>query len=178
MIKSEKTVKSKEIYNGKVLRFHVDTVEIEKDCFYERELVDHPGGVAVVAIDSDDMVYMVRQFRKPFNKALLEIPAGKLDKSEKPEVCGVRELKEETGLFTDNLVSLGEFYPSVGYTNEVIHLFLATDFVQNEASPDEDEFVDVEKIPLNTLCHMIMSGEIKDGKTIAAILKAKIYLNK
>ena len=178
MIISEKTISSKAIYNGKVLKFHVDTVELENGHISTRELVDHPGGVGVVAIDGDGYVCMVTQYRKPYEKAVTEIPAGKLDPRETPEVCGKRELKEETGLVCESLVSLGELYPSAGYTNEIIHLYLATDFVQGEANPDDDEFVDVEKIHIDTLCDMIMSGEIKDGKTIAAILKTKLYLDK
>ena len=178
MIINEKTISTEEIYSGKVLKIHVDTVELANGHVSTRELVDHPGGVGVIALDSDGMVYMVRQFRKPFGKPILEIPAGKLDKGENPENCGMRELREETGLVCNKLQSLGEFYPSVGYTNEVIYLYLATDFVQGQSNPDEDEFVDVEKIHIDTLFDMVMSGEIKDGKTVVAILKTKLYLNK
>lgn len=173
MIITEKTLSRNQIYKGNVLEYVVDTVDVG-GVKATREMVLHPGGVGVLAIDKDGYAYMVRQFRKPYDEIILEIPAGKLDKNERAEECGKRELMEETGLVADKLISLGKFYPSVGYTNEVIHLYLATAFVQGNANPDEDEFVDVEKIPFSTLCDMVMSGEIKDGKTIAAVLKAKM----
>lgn len=173
MIITEKTLSRNQIYKGNVLEYVVDTVDVG-GVKATREMVLHPGGVGVLAIDKDDYAYMVRQFRKPYDEVILEIPAGKLDKNEGAEECGKRELMEETGLVADKLISLGRFYPSVGYTNEVIHLYLATSFVKGESHPDEDEFVDVEKIPFSTLCDMVMSGEIKDGKTIAAVLKAKM----
>ena len=177
MIMIEKTISKNEVYKGSVLRFEVDTVELEDGTVATRELVRHPGGVGVVAIDSDGMVYMVEQFRKPYEEVILEIPAGKLDPGEAPEVCGLRELKEETGLVASELISPGMFYPSVGYTDERLHLFLAKDFTCGEASPDEDEFVDVKKVHINDLVAGVMSGSIKDGKTIAAILKTKMYMN-
>lgn len=175
MIVSEKTIKREVIYKGRVLEYVVDTVDVDgKEA--GREMVFHPGGVGVVAIDEDGFVCMVRQFRKPYEKAILEIPAGKIDPGEKPEICGRRELVEETGYSAKEFISLGEFYPSVGYSNEIIHIFLAKNLTKGNANPDEDEYVDIEKIHIDTLVSMIMSGEIKDGKTIAAILKTHVYL--
>lgn len=175
MIVPEKTLKREVIYKGKVLEYVLDTVDVNGKAA-GREMVFHPGGVAVVAIDSDGCVCMIRQFRKPYEKAILEIPAGKIDPSEPPIECGMRELKEETGYTASEFISLGKFYPSVGYTNEVIHIFLAKGLTKGEASPDDDEYVDIERIPMDKLVSMIMSGEIKDGKTIAGILKAKYIL--
>ena len=121
----------------------------------------------------------IRQFRIPYNCHLLEIPAGKLDKSaESPELAARRELGEETGIECDNIEFIGEFYPSVGYTDEVLRLFLATGLHFKESHPDDDEFVDIEKYHISTLTDMVMKGEIKDGKTIAGILKAKVLLEK
>ncbi len=175
MIVSEKTIKREVIYKGRVLEYVVDTVDVDgKEA--GREMVFHPGGVGVVAIDEDGFVCMVRQFRKPYEKAILEIPAGKIDPGEEPEICGRRELVEETGYSAEEFISLGEFYPSVGYTNEIIHIFLAKNLTKGNANPDEDEYVDIEKIHIDTLVSMIMSGEIKDGKTIAAILKTHMFL--
>ena len=166
MIVPEKTLKRDIIYNGRVLKYVVDTVDVNgKEA--GREMVFHPGGVGVVAIDDEGFVCMVRQFRKPYEKAILEIPAGKIDPGEEPIVSAKRELTEETGYSANEFRSLGEFYPSVGYTNEIIHIFLATGLTKGESSPDEDEFVDIEKIHIDEIVSMIMSGDIKDGKTIA-----------
>ncbi len=176
MIVSEKTIKREVIYKGRVLEYVVDTVDVDgKEA--GREMVFHPGGVGVVAIDEAGFVCMVRQLRKPYEKAILEIPAGKIDPGEKPEICGRRELVEETGYSAKEFISLGEFYPSVGYSNEIIHIFLAKNLTKGNANPDEDEYVDIEKIHIDTLVSMIMSGEIKDGKTIAAILKKGLKKN-
>ncbi|MBQ4631238.1 MAG: NUDIX hydrolase [Clostridia bacterium] len=177
MIIKENTTKRNTIYKGRVLEYVVDTVELENGLEAEREMVFHPGGVGVIAIDSEGYVYLVRQFRKPYDTDILEIPAGKLDKNETPEACGRRELEEETGLLAKKLISLGEIYPSVGYTNEIIRIFLATEFECGKSSPDEDEFVDVVKIPFAELVKMVMNGEIKDAKTVVAALKAKALIS-
>lgn len=177
MIVSEKTVKREVIYKGRVLEYVVDKVDVGGR-ESSREMVFHPGGVGIVAIDDDGYVCMVRQFRKPYEKAILEIPAGKIDPGEEPLVCGKRELIEETGYRAKEFISLGEFYPSVGYTNEVIHIFLATGLTKGEANPDDDEYVDIERIHIDELVSMIISGEIKDGKTIAGIMKAKYIMEK
>lgn len=178
MIAVEKTISSESVFKGNVLEFKVDTVELPDGSHATRELVCHPGGVAVVPVDSDGYVYLVRQYRKPYEEAVLEIPAGKRDKGEEPLIGAVRELSEETGLKAGRLIDLGSFYPSPGYVDEVIYLYLALDLEEGEAHPDEDEFVENERIHIDTLTEMIMQGEIKDGKTIAAVLKTKIYLDK
>ena len=155
----------------------VDTVELENNSIHTREMVLHPGGVGVIAIDKEGFTYLVRQYRKPFEKPILEIPAGKLDKDEDTLKCGLRELAEETGLVAKELIFLGEIYPSVGYTNEIIYLYLATDFDCGSSNPDEDEFVDVEKIPFDSVLQKVLSGEIKDAKTVVAVLKTKLFLD-
>jgi len=177
MIAHEKTVSTQKIFKGNVLEFKVDTVELPDGKTATRELVCHPGGVAVVAIDDMGCVHLVRQYRKPYEEAVLEIPAGKRDKGEDPLIGAKRELSEETGLVADEYVSLGEFYPSPGYVDEVIYLYLATSLKEGEAHPDEDEYVEKEVIHIDTLCQMIMENKIKDGKTIAAVLKAKMYID-
>ena len=144
----------------------------------KREIVRHPGGVAVVAVDDDGYVYLVKQFRIPYNEVMLEVPAGKLDKgNEDIYDAARRELSEETGLVAEKLEFIGEFYPSVGYTDENLRLFIATGLKQGKKHPDEDEFVSTEKIHITELTKMIMDGTVKDGKTIAAVLKAKMILN-
>ncbi len=177
MIAIEKTIDSKQIFKGRVLEFKLDTVELPDGSTASRELVCHPGGVAVVPVDNEGYVYLVRQYRKPYDEAVLEIPAGKRDLGEEPLVGAKRELAEETGLVAEEYIDLGKFYPTPGYTDEVIYLYLAKNLKQGEAHPDEDEYVEEEKIHIDTLVDMIMNNEIKDGKTIAAVLKAKIHLS-
>lgn len=173
MIMNEKTIERNRLFKGRVLEYVVDTVKLDDGSTSTREMVFHPGGVGVICIDGEGYAYLVKQFRKPYDEVILEIPAGKLDPGEEPIVCGKRELAEETGYTAGNFVSLGQFYPSVGYSNEVLHIFMATELQKGEAAPDDGEFVDIEKIHMSELFDMVMKGEIKDGKTIAAVLKAK-----
>ncbi len=174
----EKTVQSEEKFQGKILRLRVDTVELPNGGRSTREIVEHPGGVGVVAVDADDMVYLVRQFRKPYDQIITEIPAGKLDAGEDPRECGIRELSEETGLTAGQFISLGEIYPSPGYAAESLYLYLALDLTDGMAHLDADEFLEVEKIPLSKAADLVMNGELKDAKTVVGILKALRYLGK
>ena len=140
-----------------------------------REVIEHPGGVCVAALTDENEVLMVKQFRYPYSEVVMEIPAGKRDsQDEDPLECGIRELKEETGATAKNMFFLGELYPTPGYCGEIIWLYGATELSFGECDPDEDEFLSVERIPLETAVDMIMSGEIKDAKTQAAVLKLKI----
>ncbi len=175
-MQDEKTVIENKIFSGRVIEVFDDTVELCNGKTAGREYVNHTGGVCVVAVNKDNEVYYVRQFRYPYREEVLEIPAGKLEKGEDPMSAGIRELSEEAGLKTANLESLGVFYPSPGYTNEKIYMYLATEFSECEQDLDEDEFLTAEKMPLPAFVDLIMSGEIKDGKTIAAVLKAKELL--
>ncbi|MBO5744096.1 MAG: NUDIX hydrolase [Clostridia bacterium] len=178
MLYEEKTVSSEKIFNGRIINLKVDTVKLPNGTTATRELVEHPGGVAVVPVDENGFVYLVRQFRKPYEEFVLEIPAGKRDKGEDALIGAKRELSEETGLFAETFIDLGKFYPTPGYVDEIIYIYLALGLKKGKAHPDEDEFVEIEKIHINELCNMIMKNEIKDGKTIAGILKAKIYLER
>lgn len=174
----EKTVQSEEKFQGRILRLRVDTVELPNGSQSTREIIEHPGGVGVVAVDADDMIYLVRQFRKPYDQVITEIPAGKLDAGEDPRECGIRELSEETGLTAGQFISLGEIYPSPGYAAESLYLYLALDLSSGIAHLDADEFLEVEKLPLSKAAEMAMSGELKDAKTVVGILKALRYLGK
>ena len=174
----EKTISSEVLYDGKIIKLHLDKVICPNGAEALREIVRHPGGVAVVAVDDDGYVYMVRQYRIPYDEIMLEVPAGKLDKGENPDVAACRELREETGLVADKIVFMGNFYPSVGFCDETLRMYIATGLNQGEADPDDDEFVEVEKIHIDTLADMIMDNKIRDGKTSASVLKAREDLKK
>lgn len=170
----EKKLHSEEIFHGKILRITVDTVELENGKTAKREIVHHHGGSGVVPLTADGQVYLVRQFRYAFRRELFEIPAGKLEPGEDPLETARRELMEECGLTAERFMDLRPIYPSVGYDNEIIHMYLATGLHETEAQPDEDEFLDLVKIPLDEAIGMIEKGEILDGKTVAALLKVKL----
>ncbi len=168
---TEKTLSQEYIFRGRILNMRVDEALLPDGTTAGREVVEHPGGVCVAALTDDDCLLFVRQFRYPYGEILPEIPAGKRDPGETPLETGKRELKEETGYTAKNYLSLGRVYPSPGYFNEVIYMYLATDLAAGEVSPDEDEFLEVEKIPLTTAVDMVMNDEITDAKTQAAVMK-------
>ncbi len=165
------------IFSGNVLTVHHDDVTLCNGNSAKRECVDHPGGVAVIGLTDNNEILLVRQFRYPYKEVIFEIPAGKLEKGEDPFDAGVREFKEECGAVADNYFSLGEIYPSPGYTNEIIRLYGATGLRFEEQNLDDDEFLQIVKMPFDELIDRIMTGEIKDAKTVAAALKLK-YLKK
>lgn len=169
----EKTVKSEKIYDGRIIKVSVDTVITPGGREATRELIHHPGGVGVVAIDEEGMIYLVEQYRIPYDEMLLEIPAGKLDPGETDtQKAAERELREETGLRADTMEFMGNFYPSVGFLDEDLRLYLAKGLSMGETDPDEDEYINLVRIPFKEAVEMVMDNRIKDGKTIAAILKA------
>ncbi len=171
----ETRIQSKRIFEGRVINVRVDEVRLQNGETSTREIVEHKGAVCVVPLTEDNCVYMVKQFRYAFNEAMLEIPAGKLDSvEEKRDEAVRRELEEEVGLKAGELIYLGEFRPSVAIFTEVIHMYLAKGLYKGAQHLDEDEFLEVYKYPLDEVVQMILKGEIKDGKTIAAVLKVKI----
>lgn len=176
----EKTLQRNIIYTGRVIRMRQDTALLPDGKTAGREVVEHPGGVCVAAVDEKDNLLLVKQFRYPYKEELLEIPAGKRDKAgdDDPLTCGKRELKEETGYTAKEYISLGELYPTPGYCDEVIYMFAARNLTQGEKCPDEDEFLDLVRIPFEQAVEMVLSGEIKDAKTQTAILKLKILKEK
>ena len=175
---TERTLESKTVYEGVIVRVKLDEAQLPNGKKARREVVEHPGGVAILALDREDNVAVVRQYRYPFHKVLLELPAGKLEPGEDPRVCGVRELEEEVGLVADEFIYLGGLYLSPGYSNEVLHLYLARGLRQGACHPDEDEFLEGERIPFARLVDMVMADEIHDAKTVAAGLRAKVYLER
>lgn len=161
-------------FKCRIINLRQDKALLPNGHISTREVVEHPGGVCVAALNEKDELLFVKQFRYPYMEETLEIPAGKRDKNgENPLECGKRELKEETGATAENYIDLGCLYPSPGYVNEVIYTFLATGLTYGDMNPDEDEFLDVIKIPLEKAVEMVLSGEIKDAKTQIAILKVK-----
>lgn len=176
MLEKEKTMKSDKIYDGKVLGLRVDTVELPNMKYSKREIVEYPGAVAIVAITEDKEVLLVKQYRKPIEKFLVEIPAGRLEVNEEPRETAKRELKEETGYEVGKLEYLFEFYPSPGITTEKIHIFLATDLIKGERCLDESEHIENISIAFEDVLTKIKRGEISDGKTIIGLYMAKNYL--
>ena len=172
----EKRIDGEEKYKGVIVRVVLDRVELCDGKITRREVVEHPGGVCVLPVDDKGICTMVRQFRYPFGKMLLEAPAGKLEKGEDPLECGVRELSEETGLSAEEMIPMGSMCTSPGYSTERLYLYLARGLHRGESHPDEGEFLNVERYPLSELVEMVMRNEIDDGKTVAAILKAEKLL--
>lgn len=171
----EKQLEKEYIYEGRIIKLRRDKALLPDGNTALREVVEHNGGVCVAALTNENEVLMVRQYRYPYSEVVLEIPAGKRDsKDEEPLLCGKRELKEETGARAEKFIFLGELYPTPGYCGEIIWMYAATGLTFGETEPDEDEFLTVEKVPLEKAVEMIMAGEIKDAKTQAAILKLKI----
>ena len=168
----EKRIDGEEKYKGVIVRVRLDRVELNDGKLSRREVVEHPGGVCILPVDDEGNCTMVRQFRYPFGRMMLEAPAGKLEYGEDPLECAVRELSEETGYSADELIDLGAMCTSPGFSTELLHLFLARGLHPGKSHPDEGEFLNVEKIPLGRLVDMVMANEIDDGKTIAVVLKA------
>ena len=172
---TEKQLTKEYIFKGKIINLRRDTALLPNNTEAIREVVEHNGGVCVAALTDDNEVLFVKQFRYPYMEEILEIPAGKRDSlNEDPLLCGKRELKEETGATAKRFIPLGELYPTPGYCGEIIWMFAATDLDFGDQDPDDDEFLEVKKIPLEKAVEMIMNGEIKDAKTQAAVLKLKL----
>lgn len=168
----EKTLKSEKIYDGAIINLRRDKVTVQGGTSY-REIIEHNGGAVIAALTDDKKLVMVRQYRKPAGKVMLEVPAGKIDPGEKPLEAAVRELKEETGYTASKVEFLTEFYPSVGYSEEKLYLYLCTGLIPGETCFDENEAIDIEEMELDKLFKMVMSGELDDAKTIIAILMVK-----
>ena len=175
---TERTLEHTRPYEGVIVDVDLDKAVLPNGRIATREVVVHPGGVAVLPLNDDGTVTVVRQYRYPFSQVLTEIPAGKLDQGEEPRTGALRELKEEIGAQVGELIDLGAIYPSPGFCQEVLYLYLAKDLTYGDCCPDEDEFLEVARVPFDSLAEQVMSGEIKDGKTVAAVLKAKILLKR
>ena len=164
-------------YEGRLIRVRVDIAQLPNGIIATREVVEHNGGVCIAALTEQQELLFVRQFRYPYQEVVLELPAGKIDKGEEPLACGKRELTEETGASAQQYRSLGRLYPSPGYSGEVIHLFLATGLSFGRMNLDEDEFLEVERIPLEKAVQMVLDNEVPDAKTQVAVLKTWALLH-
>ncbi len=174
----EKKVNSKNIFTGKIIKLYLDNVMLPNKKIVTREKVSHPGAVGIVPVDRNRKVLLVKQFRYPVESTLLEIPAGKLDKNEKPIDCAIRELHEEVGAVGGKLINLASFYTSPGFSDEILYLYLAIDFKRKGNNLDEDEFLHVYEIDLEDTVSLIEKGKIMDAKTIIGIFLARDYINK
>ncbi|NLP27054.1 MAG: NUDIX hydrolase [Clostridiales bacterium] len=171
---NEIMIKTEEIYDGKIFKVTRDTVLLENKNNAIREVVHHSGGVCVVPITDNNEVILVKQFRYPFQEAILEIPAGKLNPNENHYECGLRELLEETGAVPNVYSYLGTAYPTPAYVTEKIHIYLAKGLTFKEQKLDDDEFLDVIRIPFDEAINLVMDNKICDAKTQIALLKTYI----
>ena len=169
---TEEKLRHVNTYKGVIVDVETDMVRLTNGNITIREVVRHPGGVCVLAVDEQERVAVVRQYRYPFAEHLLELPAGKLEYGEEPLSAAKRELSEETGLAAERWVSLGVLYTSPGFSTETLYLYMASGLHQGQAHPDPNEFLDVEKIPLAELVERVERGEICDAKTVAGVLRA------
>lgn len=165
----EKTLSSETIYDGRIIKVKVDEVLLPNGRTAKREIVNHQGAVAVLALTDDGKMIAVRQFRKPLERSIVEIPAGKLEAGEDPLACARRELKEETGYVAKTLTHMSSFYTSPGFADELLHLYLAEGLVPGQVRPDEDEFVEVLHLTLEEAQRLHQSGDIRDAKTVLAL---------
>ena len=170
MVVPEKTKKSTEVFNGHIMKVYKDEVLLgEKEAF--REVVRHKGAAAILAVDKNGEAFFVEQFRYPVNAPLFEVPAGKIDPGEIPLECARRELMEECGVSAEKWTELGPMFSSPGFCDEVIHLFLAENLSESNPNPDEDEFLDIIKLPLSEVLERVRRGEIPDAKTQILVLR-------
>ncbi len=167
---NEPTVESRLAYEGKVLNLRVDTVKLPRGDLSIREIVEHSEAVCIVPLDEDGNVLLVKQYRKAVDESLLEVPAGGVEKDEPSQEAVLRELQEETGYTADNLKHLSSFWTTPGFCTELMHAYLATGLRPSTLTPDEDEDIQVVKVPMGRISDMICNGEIRDAKSIASLL--------
>lgn len=176
---NETTLSTVRHFEGRILNLRVDTVRLPNENTATREVIEHNGGVCIAALTDKRELLFVRQYRHPYGKVLLELPAGKLDSKEEDRLsAAIRELREETGAVAQNVQFLGELYPAPGYCDEILTLYLATGLSFGDTDPDEDEFLQIERIELDKAVNMVLNGEIPDGKTQALVLKVAALLQK
>ncbi len=167
----EKTIRKIYVFKGRIVNVRNDDAQLSNGKIVSREVVEHRGGVGILPITAQGEVLLVKQYRYPYEELLLEIPAGKLEPGETPFETGVRELQEETGMNATRYFDLGIDYPSPGYCNEKIHLYAADGLIEIGQHLDEGEFLNVLSVPLTEALTMVYNGELKDSKTVIALMK-------
>ena len=172
-----KTLESRRVHDGKVVKLSVDRVELPNGSVTELEIIRHQGAAAIVPLTGDGEVLLVRQYRYATGGWLLEVPAGKLDPGEGPEVCAVRETEEEVGFRPGRLEALGWIWTTPGFTDEKIWLYLARDLIEGQQDLQGDEVLNVERVPLEEAVAMAHRGEICDGKSVCALLRAAVFVD-
>ncbi|WP_297137084.1 NUDIX hydrolase [Terrisporobacter sp.] len=173
MITKETTVSSDLIYTGKTIQLRVDTVEVPNKGYQKREIIEHNGAVAIVAITEDNKIVLVKQYRKAIEQFLYELPAGKVEIGETPLDCAIRELKEETGYSVDSLKLIHKYYTTPGFSNQLVFIYLAKGLTPGESKLDEDEFLEVCEIDIEDAYKMVYENEICDSKTVIGLLLSK-----
>ena len=172
---TERTIDSREVFRGRIIRVRQDTVRLPNGKESSREVVEHPGGVGILAIDGEDRVVLVRQYRYAFERVLTEIPAGKRETGEEPFLTAQRELKEEIGAEAGRWTELGALIASPGCYGETLYLYMAEDLTFGETHPDEDEFLEVLRVPFEEAVRQCMDGTLTDAKTVAAVSSPDIH---
>jgi ADP-ribose pyrophosphatase len=171
----EKLFKRNKVYAGNAVDFYVDQIILPDGKLASREYLGHPGAVAVIPFVNADEIILVCQYRYPVGKLTWEIPAGKLDKNEKPDLCVRRELEEETGFKAKKIKKLISYWPTPAFANEVLHVYAAFGLMQSVKSPDEDEFIDHKIFSFKEALKLVETGKIMDSKTIIALLYWKAF---
>lgn len=172
----ETTLSQKYIHRGKIINLRIDEVELPGGKRSSREIVEHNGGVGIVALNEKNEIMLVKQYRKPFDEVIIEIPAGKIEKNEDPFLCAMRELEEETGKKPLKMQLMNVIYTSPGFSNEKLYLYFCREMENGRLNPDEDENLELICIKFDDALNMIYNGEIKDAKTIAGILTAQKFI--
>ncbi|MEL6268863.1 MAG: NUDIX hydrolase [Chloroflexota bacterium] len=173
---NEKILQSEQIFKGRIVDLSVHNVELPDGSQAKREIIKHPGAVALVALDDDSNVLLIRQFRLGAGKVLIELPAGTLEPDEPAETCAIRELREETGYRPGSLERIGGWFVAPGYTTEYIHLFIARDLNEDPMEGDEDEFIELFRVPFAQAIEMVHNGEIENSTGVAGLLLAAAHL--
>jgi ADP-ribose pyrophosphatase len=172
----ETLLKRVPVFDGKMIKLRVDHVQLPNGKQATREVVEHPGAVAIIPVLPNHRIILVKQYRHPVEQITWEIPAGKLEGKEEPDICAERELEEETGYKAGELIKLTAFYTAPGFTDEIIHLYVARRLEQTAQNTDADEFIDVMVISHAEALAMVQRGEIKDAKSIIGILMVKEHM--